>query len=52
MQLVIICATRGYINAAKSLGVRVALYSPQNNEVYKINVFYAEMFSFLFLMVT
>jgi len=25
---------------------KVALYSPQHNELYKINAFYAEMFSF------
>ena len=33
-------------------GGRVALYSPQHNEVYEINVFCAEMFSLLFLVVT
>jgi len=27
------------------------LYSSQHNEVHKINAFYAEMFSFLFLVV-
>ena len=31
------------------LGVRVALYSPQHNEVYEISAFYAEMFIFYFL---
>jgi len=31
---------------------KVALYSPQHNELYEINALYAEMFSFLFLMVT
>jgi len=46
----IVCASRSYVNAA--FGVRVALYSPQHNEVYKINEFYAEMFVFLLLMVT
>ena len=33
-------------------GGRVALYSPQHNKVYEINVFCAEMFSLLFLVVT
>ena len=33
-------------------GVWVTLYSPQHNEVYEINAFYAEMLTFLFLMVT
>ena len=37
---------------SKSLGVWVTLYSPQHNEVYEINAFYAEMLTFLFLMVT
>ena len=27
---------------------KVALYSPQHNELYKINAFYAEMFSFFY----
>ena len=43
------CATRGYFNAANLGGVRVALYSPQHNEIYEISAFYAEMFIFYFL---
>ena len=30
----------------------MTLYSSQHNEVYEVNAFYAEMFSFLFVIVT
>ena len=43
---VIVCATRGYINAANLWRVRVALYDwMQDNEGSEINAFYAEMSS-------
>ena len=35
---------------SKSLGVWVASYLQQRNEVYKISALYTEMFSFLFLV--
>jgi len=43
---VTICATHGYCQCSKLLWVRVVLYSQQHNEVYEVNAFYAEVFSF------
>jgi len=44
-----VCATRGYINTSLGPGSGVFTTAQQ---VYKINAFYTEMFSHLFLMVT